>query len=117
MTTENIFTILDNYQKTASFPTTADRMKFEVFKKLLVASVGNSAEVRRSLLASTNLMETILEDGNHLEALKSQIEKNKKSLELPPRNCDLYGNPTLANQAWKSCGSRQAYSDWLTTKV
>ena len=92
-------------------------MKFEVFKKKLIDAVGNSAEVRRSLMASTNVMETILADGNHVEALKTQIEKNKKSLELPPRNCDLYGNPTIANQAWKSSGSRQAYSDWLTTKV
>ena len=114
---ESIFTVLDDFQKSLDLTHTSDCIKFEVFKQRLIHAVGNSAEVRRSLLASTNVMETILADGNHVEALKAQIEKNKHSLELPPRNCDLYSNTSLANEAWKSSGSRQAYSDWLTTKV
>ena len=114
---ESIFTVLDDFQKSLNLSSVSDQMKFEVFRKRFVSAVGNSAEVRRSLLASTNVMETILADGNHVEALKAQIEKNKHSLELPPRNCDLYSNTNVANEAWKSSGSRQAYSDWLTTKV
>lgn len=110
---ESVQKILEDYSKTLK--DVEAKMDFEIFRKKLLSTIGNSAEVRNSLIASNNILENLSENCvNH--SIELQIKENEKALSASARNCDLVADPNSANEVWKKSGSRQAFSDWLTSK-
>ena len=110
---ESVQKILEDYSK--SLKGIDAKMDFEIFRKKLFSIIGNSAEVRNALITSNNILENL--SGNCVNnSIELQIKENEKALSSPARNCDLVADPTSANEVWKRSGSRQAFSDWLTSR-
>lgn len=110
---DSIQKILEEYSKTLKG--VEAKMDFEFFRKKLLSTIGNSAEVRNALIASNNILENLSKDCVN-NSVELQIKENEKALSAPARNCDLVADPTSANEVWKRSGSRQAFSDWLTSR-
>lgn len=110
---ESVHKVLDDYS--ATLKGVEAKMDFEIFRKRLILSIGNSAKVRNALIASNNILENL--SGNCVNnSIELQIKENEKALTAPARNCDLVADPTSANEVWRRSGSRQAFSDWLTSR-
>ena len=110
---EPIQTVLEDYSKTLK--TIDAKMDFEIFRKRLFLSIGNSAEVRDALIASNNILENLSKDCVN-KSIEIQIKENEKALSSPARNCDLVSDSVSANEIWKRSGSRQEFAEWLTSK-